>query len=84
VSNFDPEKFWSHCTYSQELEEAGISEEDADRVLIGWHSRYKAHFQGARNPDGSIAGFTRLPEDLSLVKFPPQWLATNVVQLRRA
>jgi hypothetical protein len=33
--------------------------------------RYEAHFQGGRNPDGSIAGFTRLAEDLSLVTFSP-------------
>jgi hypothetical protein len=35
------------------------------------------------NPDGSIAGFTRHPEDLGLVKFPKQWLASNVVPLKR-
>jgi hypothetical protein len=77
---FDPDKFWSHCTYSQELEDAGLSQEDCDRVLIGWHSRYKAHFIGSRNPDASISGFTKIL-DLSQVKFPPHFLKTNVVQL---
>ncbi|AMN44713.1 hypothetical protein [Rhodoplanes sp. Z2-YC6860] len=81
---FDPVKFWDHCTYSDEVKSLGISEEDAARVLIGWHTRYKALFIGCRNPDGGISGFIRLL-DPQQVKLPPQWLpqSAEIVPLRR-
>lgn len=83
-SPFNPEKFWANCFFNEEVAALGISEEDAARVLIGYHTKYKAVFIGSRNEDGSKAGFTKVLDPRGL-KFPPQWVrSAQVVQLRRA
>lgn len=81
-AGFDPEKFWASCVFSEEVSALGITQEDAARVLIGWHPRYKALFLGSRNEDGSKAGFTKVLDPKAL-KLPPQWVRSSVVPFQK-
>jgi DNA primase len=77
---FDPAAFAQKLSYSDEVSELGISEEDATRLQIGF-TRGKVYFP-IRNDDGSISGFVGFAD--GQLKMPPQWLRTNVVKLKRA
>lgn len=82
---FDPAKFAARLVYTDEVKALDISEEDAERMGVGYHAARKAVYFPIRNPDGSIAGFIGCDANRQL-KLPPQWLAGNpkVVQLKRA
>ena len=77
---FDPVAFASKLSFTNEVAELGISEEDAGRLQIGF-TRGKVYFP-IRNEDGSISGFVGYAD--GQLKMPPQWLQTNVVKLKRA
>jgi hypothetical protein len=83
AGSFDPTAFAAKLIYSDEVEALGISEEDAERLQIGYHPQRKLVYVPVRNPDGSISGFIGI-KDASAVKMPPQWIGSNVVKLRRA
>jgi hypothetical protein len=82
-NQFDPDKFAARLHYSDEVAALGISEEDAERLGIGWHPQRKAVYFPIRNPDGSKSGFIG-HKDGKLV-LPPQWLAGSpkVVSFKR-
>jgi DNA primase len=77
---FDPAAFASKLSFTDEVAELGISEEDATRLQIGF-TRGKVYFP-VRNEDGSISGFIGFAD--GQLKMPPQWIQTNVVKLKRA
>jgi DNA primase len=82
-TTFDPEAFAGKLVYSDEVKALNISEEDATRLLIGWHPQRKAIYFPVRNPDGSLSGFVGYRNG-ELV-WPPKWIAsgTNVVRIPR-
>ena len=77
---FDPVAFAAKLSFTDEVAELGISEEDATRLQIGF-TRGKVYFP-VRNEDGSISGFVGYAD--GQLKMPPQWIGTNVVKLKRA
>ena len=79
-TTFDPVAFASKLSFTDEVAELGISEEDATRLQIGF-TRGKVYFP-VRNEDGSISGFIGYAD--GQLKMPPQWIGTNVVKLKRA
>jgi DNA primase len=81
ASTFDPEKFAAKLVWSQEVAATGISQEDAQRLSIGWHPQRKAVYFPVRNPDGSISGFVGFKNGHLL--WPPRWMPSNVVPLQR-
>ena len=77
---FDPEAFWSKCQFTEEVEDLGISEDEAAALGIGFY-RGKLD-QALRYSNGQVAGFSsfangelKLPSTL----VPP----TNVVPLQK-
>lgn len=83
-ASFDPAALAQRLTYTDQVSALGISEDDAQRLRIGFHAsaglmRGRVCFP-IRNPDGSIAGF--IGWNGSDLKVPSTWLAgTNVVRL---
>jgi hypothetical protein len=77
---FDPVAFAAKLSFTDEVAELGISEEDATRLQIGF-TRGRVYFP-IRNEDGSISGFVGYAD--GQLKMPPQWIQTNVVKLKRA
>lgn len=79
---FDPEAYAAKLTYSEEVAALGITEDDANRLSIGYAStglhRGRVVFP-VRNIDGSIAGFVSATD----LKVPNTWQKGNVVPLRR-
>src|SRR5205814_928904 len=74
---FDPDIFAQKLAYSDELKELGITQEDADRLGIGFHAKYKRIYFPIRNLDGSVSGFIGYAN--GELKMPPQWLTSNKV-----
>ena len=72
--------FAAKLSFTDEVAELGISEEDATRLQIGF-TRGRVYFP-IRNEDGSISGFVGYAD--GQLKMPPQWIQTNVVKLKRA
>ena len=77
---FDPVAFAAKLSFTDEVAELGISEEDATRLQIGF-TRGRIYIP-VRNEDGSISGFVGFAD--GQLKMPPQWLHSNVVKLKRA
>jgi hypothetical protein len=67
-------------SFTDEVAELGITEEDAVRLQIGF-TRGRVYLP-VRNDDGSISGFIGYVD--GQLKMPPQWIGTNVVKLKRA
>lgn len=86
AADFDPAVFASKLTYSDEVAALGITEDDAERLSIGFCSR--GYLRGricfpVRHTNGQIAGFIGIGTDGS-VKVPKQWLEpANIVQFKR-
>lgn len=82
--HFDPEKFASKLVWHEEVGKFGLTEDDAERLGVGFHPQQKHVYFPIKNPDGSFSAFIGVKD--GRVKMPPQWLASrgNVVKLRRA
>jgi DNA primase len=86
-TTFDPAAFGAKLAYTPEVEALGITQEDAERLGIGFYAgagmmRGRVCFP-VRNEDGSVAGF--IGARGSDLKVPKTWLPpSNVVKLRRA
>jgi len=82
--SFDPEKFAEKLCYSDEVAALGISEDDAERLGVGFHSQRKSVYFPVRNPDHSISGYIGIKDGQA--KMPPKWLpgSPNVKRLRSA
>jgi DNA primase len=86
-TTFDPTTFAAKLTYTDEVQALGITQEDAERLAIGFYAgagmmRGRVCFP-VRNDDGSIAGF--IGAQGSDLKVPKTWLPpSNVVKLKRA
>ena len=82
--SFDPDAFGKKLLFTDEVSALGISEEDALRLLIGFHPNHKRVYFPVRNSDGSIAGFVGV-KDAEAVKLPPKWIApNNIDRIKRA
>jgi DNA primase len=79
--DFDPDAFAAKLQYTPEVEALGLSQEDADRIGVGWHPQRKAIYLGFRNPDGSWSGWMKFSEGELVM--PPSWISTNVVPMKR-
>jgi len=77
---FDPAAFAARLSFTDEVAELGITEEDTTRLQIGF-TRGRVYFP-IRNEDGSVAGFVGYAD--GQLKMPPQWIGTNVMKLKRA
>ncbi len=84
---FDPETFASKLTYSDEVAALGITEEDAERLSIGFCT--KGYLRGrvcfpVRHANGQIAGFVGVQG--TDVKVPKTWIepGAKILPLRRA
>jgi DNA primase len=78
---FDPAAFAAKLSYSDEVAELGLTEEDATRLGIG-SVRGKVYFP-MKDDTGFICGFIGWGN--GELKLPPKWLEQNkVVKLKRA
>jgi len=78
---FDPDAFAAKLQYTPEVEALGLSQEDAERIGVGWHPQRKAIYLGFRNPHGSWSGWMKFSEGELVM--PPSWISTNVVPMKR-
>ena len=81
ASGFDPDAFAGNLVYSGEVEDMGISEDDAYALGIGYHPRRKAVYMPIRNLDGTLAGFVGIA-DAQAIKLPPKWILSSVVPFK--
>lgn len=79
---FDPDAFAAKLVFNDQVAALKLSEDEAARLLVGWHPQRKALFWGVRNPDASIAGFIRI-DDSKRIQLPPQWLDGKVVPFKQ-
>lgn len=81
---FDPEAFAQKLTYTEQVEELGIREADAERLSIGYCT--KGLMKGrvcfpVRNADGTIAGFVGFGD--GTLKLPQKWQSPTVVPFKQ-
>ncbi len=81
---FDPNAYAAKLVYNDDVAALGITEEDAERLSVGFAStgllRGRVAFP-IRNADGSIAGF--IGWNGTDLKLPSKWLAANVVPFQK-
>lgn len=81
---FDPEVFASKLTYTDEVEQLGLTEADATRLGIGYCTKGLMRGRVAfpiRDTFGNILGFAGYNSDG--LKLPDKWLDPKVVPLKR-
>ncbi len=84
---FDADAFAAKLTYTDEVAELGIAQEDAERLRIGYCT--KGLMKGrvcipVRTESGEISGFMGYAADGDpVLKLPQTWLPAKVVQLRK-
>lgn len=83
-THFDPEEYASKLSYSDEVKALGISEDDAQKLGIGYAT--KGLMRGRvcftiRNSDGSVAGFAGYNEEG--LKLPSKWLSPKVLEFKK-
>jgi DNA primase len=81
ASGFDPDAFAQKLVYSGEVEDMGISEDEAHALSIGFHPQRELVYFPVRNADASIAGFIAIT-DAAAIKLPPTWLLSTVVPFK--
>lgn len=76
---FDPAAFASKLNYTDEVIALGVSEEDAERLGIGFY-RGRVYFP-MKDASGAVLGF--IGWDGKELKLPPKWLPSKIVPFKQ-